>query len=465
MPILFASDPNRTDLSFNRYSIWVAEPAIRIEAAPESRNEFRMIDFDGRESRSSNFKKTIESVLSTFELLKSDQALPWGTGRAPFTGGLAGAISYEFGTQNENVAPRESDSYSNVPLPSLALGAYPVAYVADHVRREACWIRRNLKNESGYSSHAIFEKMKHALEFAMSAAPASHATSEISILSDYDWRKGWQPSLDRVAYEKAVARILEYIRAGDVYQVNLTVRHRRKSVIPSEKVFARMLSLNPAPFSVFMRAGGWTIMGSSPELLLNADANGRLETRPIKGTLRRVSNATPDADRAAIEALQSSAKDRAEHLMIVDLERNDLGRVCEFGSVRVNPLMEVESYAGLHHMVSGVEGRLRQGLSPIDALLALFPGGSVTGAPKIRAMQIIRELEPVARNFYTGAMGWITTEGEVRMNLAIRTLIQHDHVLDTHVGGGIVADSDAEKEWEECRLKGAALAAAVGDSG
>ncbi|MBI3735381.1 anthranilate synthase component I family protein [Candidatus Sumerlaeota bacterium] len=298
---------------------------------------------------------------------------------------------------------------------------------------------------------AVFEALHSAGAQTNTDEHRDGASSEAPI---EDWRSDWTPSLDPSQYKGAVERILEYIRAGDVYQANLTIRYRREFHAAPHLLFSQLLRTNPAPFSTFIQADDWAVAGSSPELLLDLRRDGSLQTRPIKGTISRSEN-------DGAKRLLASAKDRAEHLMIVDLERNDLGKVCEFGSVYVDPMMRIESYAGLHHMVSSVRGRIRAGLSPADALAALFPGGSVTGAPKIRAMEIIHELEPVPRGIYTGAIGWITPEGESRMSLAIRTMTCHDGIVDLHVGGGIVADSDPEKEAEECALKGRAMARAA----
>ncbi len=270
--------------------------------------------------------------------------------------------------------------------------------------------------------------------------------------------EGLRSNFTRPAYEAAVERALAYIRAGDIYQVNLSQRF--EATLGGRDPFDAYLHLraqSPAPFGAYLSFPGYAVLSSSPERFLRYDPATRLiETRPIKGTRPR--GPGPQTDRALADELLSSAKDRAENVMIVDLERNDLGRVAEIGSVRVTGLCELESYATVHHLVSTVQARLRPDRDVVDLLRATFPGGSITGAPKIRAMEIIDELEPVARGVYTGAIGYIRSNGALDLNIAIRTMMVKDQRAFFHVGGGIVADSDPAQEYEETLHKGAALA-------
>lgn len=268
---------------------------------------------------------------------------------------------------------------------------------------------------------------------------------------------GLRSTFSREGYEAAVRRALEHVRAGDVYQINLSQRFQAASDRDPFDIYLRLRAQSPAPFAAFFRFPGYAVLSSSPERFLRFEPRTRLvETRPIKGTRPR--GPGPTSDRTLARELLTSAKDRAENVMIVDLERNDLGRVAEIGSVEVTGLCELESFASVHHLTSTVRARLRADRDVIDLLRATFPGGSITGAPKIRAMQLIDELEPVARGVYTGAIGYIEPGGGMDLSIAIRTMVIKDGLASFHAGGGIVADSDPTQEYEETLHKGAALA-------
>jgi anthranilate/para-aminobenzoate synthase component I len=268
-------------------------------------------------------------------------------------------------------------------------------------------------------------------------------------------------------YEAMVRRAQEYIGSGDIYQVNLAHRFSGRWSGALEQAlgfYGRLREYSPAPYAALMCAEGRVIASSSPELFL--DMNGReVVTRPIKGTRARAGDQAADA--AAERELGNSAKERAELVMITDLERNDLGQVCEYGSVEARELLKIERFAQVHHMVSTIAGRLRQGVDHPEALRACFPGGSVTGAPKKRAREIIAELEPGRRGPYTGAMGYVGYDGRSKFNIAIRTaILEADGAAHFHAGAGIVADSDPRMEWEETMWKAAGLLrAAGGDDG
>jgi para-aminobenzoate synthetase component 1 len=269
--------------------------------------------------------------------------------------------------------------------------------------------------------------------------------------------EGLRSTFSRDGYLRAVGRCLDYIRAGDIYQVNLSQRFEAPCRQEAYAVYDGLRRLSPAPYGAMLTFPDFALFSSSPERFLHFDPRTRIvETRPIKGTRRRGRDAAEDA--ALVRALVRSAKDRAENLMIVDLERNDLGRVAQTGSIEVPELFEVETYANVHHLVSTVRGRLREGRDAVDLLRATFPSGSVTGAPKIRALEIIDELEPVARGPYTGAIGYFGFDGSIDLNVAIRIMVVKDGRAYFHVGGGIVADSEPEAEYEETLDKGAALA-------
>ena len=257
-----------------------------------------------------------------------------------------------------------------------------------------------------------------------------------------------------VAYAQAFQRIQHYIQEGDCYQVNLAMRFSAACRGNPWVAYQHLRTFNPAPYSAYLNFPQVQVLSSSPERFLKVTA-GKVETKPIKGTRPRVQDAVGDATQ--VLELSESVKDRAENLMIVDLLRNDIGKNCEPGSVHVPRLFEIETYATVHHMVSTVRGQLLVGHGALDLLRGCFPGGSITGAPKIRAMEIIEELEPTRRGVYCGAIGYIGFDGNMDSNIAIRTLVHAGHTIRFCAGGGIVADSDAELEYQECLHKAAAL--------
>lgn len=262
-------------------------------------------------------------------------------------------------------------------------------------------------------------------------------------------------------YTDAVLRLKQYIYEGDVFQVNISRGWRAElgAEVAAPDLFAALRHANPAPFSALADFGSAQIVSSSPERLVRV-RDGWADTRPIAGTHPRSSDPTEDA--ALKQRLISSIKERTEHVMLIDLERNDLGRISQPGTVEVNELMAVESYAYVHHIESNIRGRLRDDVSPLDTIRALFPGGTITGCPKVRTMQIIRELENSARRAYTGSLGYLNRDGSMDLNILIRTFMQEGAQLRFRAGGGIVADSDPERELQETRHKARGLLRALG---
>lgn len=257
---------------------------------------------------------------------------------------------------------------------------------------------------------------------------------------------GLKSNFSKEDYIRTIEKAKEYIRKGDIYQVNLSHRFEADLAMEPYDLYLRLRKFSPAPFSSYLNFGEIKIISSSPERFLMKKGS-YIETRPIKGTSPRSED--PVMDFINEKKLLASAKDRAEHVMIVDLERNDLGRICEYGSVRPTEFIKLEKYSTVFHLVSTVSGKLRRGIDAIDCLLATFPGGSITGAPKIRSMEIIEELEPVKRSLYTGAIGYISFDGNMDTSIVIRTVIIKGSKMYFQVGGGIVADSDPEKEYFE----------------
>lgn len=374
--------------------------------------------------------------------LDSIAALP------PLQGGAIGSISYEFGWGLENrrpPAPRLTDD--------LHLAFHDVVFAFDH-REERCWLIASGHPADGDAARrARAEERLDRFEALLGRRAARPAATP---------RIDWRPAAGRDAHRAAVERVRGLILAGDIYQAN--VAQRFLATIPAGAapwdLYRHLRAANPAPFAAYLDQGARHILSSSPELFLRSDGR-HVETRPIKGTARREEDAT--ADRAAAVALATSAKNRAENVMIVDLLRNDLARLCEADSVAVPSLCAVESYAGLHHLVSAVTGTLRSDADTLDLLAASFPGGSITGAPKLRAMEIIAAIEGRSRGAYCGAIGWIGFDGAMALNIAIRTIVAEDRTLEFAVGGGITLLSDPDDEYEETLVKANRLLAAFAD--
>ena len=256
------------------------------------------------------------------------------------------------------------------------------------------------------------------------------------------------------SYVNAVARARQYIIDGDIFEVNISQRFQTMLTIPPWELYLRLRNINPAPFAAYLDFGDVTVVSSSPERFLRVEGD-YVETRPIKGTVRR--GRTPEEDSERVSELLGSIKDHAENMMIVDLERNDLGRICRYGTVKVTELAILETFPTVHHLTSTVVGRLREGKTAMDLLKVAFPGGSITGAPKIRSMEIIDELEPTRRSVYTGSIGYFGFNSNMDTNIVIRTFIIKGNKAYFQVGGAVVYDSDPEAEYRETIDKGRAL--------
>ena len=389
-------------------------------------------------------------------------------GVPPFQGGAAGYIGYDWGAALERV-PRAR--YDDLAVSDLLLGLYDWVIAWDHAASRA-WIistgmpergmgrdrraaRRlalvmeRLEREAGYGMRDASPRIPHLASRISTSAP-SYPVPDLP---------GVRSNFTHDGYLDAVARVIEYIRAGDIFQANLSQRLEAPLGGTPLALYDRLRRRNPAPFAAFLDFGDLVVASSSPERFLRVQPDGRVETRPIKGTRPR--GVGPEHDAALALALSQSEKDRAENVMIVDLLRNDLSRVCRPGTVRVPELFALEHYATVHHLVSTVVGDLAPGHDAVDVLRAAFPGGSITGAPKVRAMQIIAELEPTARGVYCGAIGYLSTSGALDSSIVIRTYLVRGGNVYFQVGGGIVADSDPEQEYRETLDKARGLIAAL----
>ncbi|WP_407352354.1 aminodeoxychorismate synthase component I [Luteimonas sp. R10] len=364
--------------------------------------------------------------------------LPREEPRWPFRGGWALFLGYELAGQVEPV----------LRLPAAA-GALPVACA---LRCPAAILRDHATGEC-----VALAERGHGALLARIAADADAGGT----LHAPPWRAPRTLHEDDAdAFVAGVARILGYLAAGDVFQVNLSrAWHARFDAPPDPAaLYARLRAVSPAPFSGLFADAGCSVVSASPERLVSIRGD-LVETRPIAGTRPRLAG---DDDAARVRELAGHPKERAEHVMLVDLERNDLGRVCVPGSVEVDELMTVESYAQVHHIVSNVRGRLRAGATPGEVVAAVFPGGTITGCPKVRCMQIIAELEARGRGAYTGAMGWLNRDGDLDLNILIRSAEVEGDVLRFRTGAGIVADSDPLRELEETRAKARGMLRALG---
>ncbi len=363
-------------------------------------------------------------------------------GPVPFMGGAAGLLGYDLARHLERLPHRHAEDPA---LPELWLGMFDLLLGFDRACRR-CWLISTGAPEHEPGARVRRASARAAALEALLRRPARPEASTPGVK--------WRPELPPAAYAAMVDRGIGRIRAGDVFQVNLTMRHvaARPAGLDPASLHLALRRLNPAPFGAYIGwTGGRALCGASPERFIRLTAEGEIESRPIKGTSRRHPDAAADARAAA--GLQRSVKDRAENLMIVDLMRNDLARVAEIGSVRVPQLMELESVATLHHLVSSVTARLSPEAGAVDLLRAVFPAGSVTGAPKIRAMEIIDELEMAARGPYCGAVVWLGFDGGMDSSVVIRTLLVTDQQVIAQAGGGIVADSVPEAEHQEMLAK------------
>ncbi len=422
-----------------RWSILAARPRRTIESHSGSGFRWSGGTFDMNSERD-----PLEGLATVAREYRLAQPEDFGDpDDGPFQGGLIGHLGYDLAPTLERLprkAPRDSR------LPALRFGLYDTFVLVDHEAGSADLCAVDILDEGPDS---LRERLDRWVVGLGAPPPANAVRSTLSPAV---------PDTSRAEYLSAVRRTLDYIAAGDIFQANLSHRFVATGEFAPIDLYDRLRSASPAPYAAYLAWDDCAILGSSPELFYRT-AGDAILTRPIKGTRPR--SLDPDEDAALAAELVASAKDRAELTMIIDLERNDLGRVCRYGSVRVAEPWRVESHAHVHHLVASVEGRLRADVGPVDVIRAVFPGGSITGAPKIRAMEVIDELEPTRRSVYTGAVGYLGRGGRSAFNIAIRTILVEGDRASYQVGGGIVADSEPEAEYQETLHKARGMCRAL----
>ncbi len=370
----------------------------------------------------------------------------------PLFAGAVGYLAYDVVRYVEHLPNRPPDDRG---LPEMMWHFFGMLAVVDRFRQTVRLIRNVFVGDADPAT--AYDAAVADLEEAVEALGAGERY-RIRPRPAFTRRPEARANMTREAFEAAVGTAIEHIKAGDAFQIVPSLRFEVDFAGDPFAIYRSLRLVNPSPFMFFVRHGEIAIVGSSPEVMSRA-RNGKATSRPIAGTRPR--GATPEEDAALEQDLLADPKERSEHVMLVDLARNDLGRVCEYGSVTVDELMVIERYSHVMHIVSNVSGKLRPGVGPVDVLRATFPHGTVSGAPKVRAMEIIDDLEPTARGPYAGAVGYIDFSGNVDTAIALRTLVAADGKVWVQAGAGIVADSDPASEYQECLNKAAAVLAAI----
>ncbi|MFX3624184.1 MAG: aminodeoxychorismate synthase component I [Ectobacillus sp.] len=358
----------------------------------------------------------------------------------PFQGGAIGYFSYDCIRYIERMPIVAKDDLN---IPDIFFLVFDDVFVYDHQDKKLWLITHYEKDEQ-----AAKARLEHLKELWLKDVPSVYISLQQPSMGEAG------VSFTEEGFVEAVKRVQDYIAAGDVFQVNLSVRQSQPLASHPIEIYTKLREINPSPYMGYLELSDFQIVSGSPELLIKK--NGlEVSTRPIAGTRSRGKDEAEDE--ALAKELIENEKERAEHVMLVDLERNDLGRVCEYGTVEVNEFMVIEKYSHVMHIVSNVQGKLKEGKDVFDIVKAVFPGGTITGAPKIRTMEIIEELEPVRRGIYTGSIGWIGFSGEMELNIVIRTLLAKGGQAYVQAGAGIVIDSNPKHEYKESLKKALAL--------
>jgi len=440
-PFSFFLDSGMDPGKLGRYSFMGSDPFLVLR----SRGDRVSLIRDGvEEVRSDNPFYVLGELLEVYSLDGSQVDLP-------FIGGAVGYFSYDLCHFIERLP---STAVDDLNLPECYLAFYDAMVAFDHLEGKVYLVATGFP-ELGESRRRrrMKAKLKELESQVLNCPPLS-----TDVVASVGENMVLKSNFSHEGYLQAVATAREYICAGDIFEVNLSQRFEADLNMAPYELYKRLRKINPAPFANYFNFDGVSIVGSSPERFMKV-WDDWVETRPIKGTRPR--GKSPEEDQALAQELLASVKDRAENMMIVDLERNDIGRVCRYGTVKVTELAILETYPTVFHLTSTVVGRLSEGKSRIDLLKATFPGGSITGAPKVRAMEIIDELEPTRRSVYTGSLGYLSFGGDMDIDIVIRTMIIKEGKAYFQVGGAIVYDSEPEAEYIETLDKGRALIQAL----
>lgn len=432
---LDSSDSQRQD---GRFDIIVADPIACVTTIGDKSTVYRQETNQSQES-SDNPLTLVQNLLEKY--MPHSQVTPTQNITLPFMAGALGLFGYDLGKRFERLPNKNLDEYST---PDMAVGIYAWSVIKDNLKQQfyLCYVDQY--------SHPSIEDIQQLVD-------------KHKIPDSFSLTSQWQANMSQHQYTQKLASISSYLQAGDCYQINLAQRFSAHYSGNEWQAYQRLRSANQAPFSAFIRLADSVVMSISPERFLSVNEQV-VQTKPIKGTRLRSNDAVEDQQQ--IDSLLSAEKDQAENLMIVDLLRNDLSKHCQPGTVKVPELFKLESFAAVHHLVSTVTGKLKTTSSALDLLQGAFPGGSITGAPKVRAMQIIDELEPNNRNVYCGSIGYLGVFGDMDTNICIRTLLcekapeesseksneqaNHQPIIHCWAGGGIVLDSNAKDEYQEC---------------
>ncbi len=424
---------------YGRYDIIVAEPFITLVTLGKVTSITQNGEIDTSEE---DPFLLLKNLLQRYPTPKTD--LPFADGGLPFAGGAVGYFAYDLARRIEKL---QSNAIVAEEVPEMMVGLYDSAIVVDHREQRSFLVCQGLNAEIDEKWHALQTKI--------------HKPFKALSLNNFEVKTPVVSNLSEPQYAKAFAKIKAYITAGDCYQVNLAQRFSAEVAGDSWQMYKKLREISPAPFMAYMdlplnKTETFQVLSNSPERFIQVTGN-HVETRPIKGTRPRSSN--PEEDLTNSNGLLTSEKDKAENLMIVDLLRNDLSKSCE--KVQVNQLFQLQSFANVHHLVSIIVAKLKVGKTAVDVLRSCFPGGSITGAPKLRSMQIIEELEPQRRGIYCGTIGYIGFDSNMDTNIAIRTAIVCKNKLSFYAGGGIVSDSDVLKEYTETLDKASSFTAVI----
>jgi aminodeoxychorismate synthase component I len=431
----------------SRYSFIATEPFLVFEAKG---HRITLTEGHRYTTTSGDPIKFLSELITRFYV-------PRPEGLPPFFGGAIGFFSYDLAHLFENLPHNAID---DLHLPDIALAFFETVAVIDHIEKSLYLIFCPTPEKFWQSGRdQLYQYAQETLQKIESKllGPVPHPHSPPSLTAQQV--PSPQANLSRDEYLERVKRCQDYIAQGDIFQANLSLRFSipLQGCLPLT-LYSILREVNPSPFAAFLNLGKHQLISSSPERLIHVSGRG-VETRPIAGTRPRGKN--PAEDRRMTLDLLTNVKERAEHLMLLDLERNDLGRVCQYGSIKVDEFMVTERYSHVMHIVSNIQGRLKENVTCLDVLQAVFPGGTITGVPKVRCMEIIDELEPVGRGPYTGSIGYISFAGDMDLNIIIRSLLTTEDTVYFQVGAGIVADSDPLKEYQECLYKAEALMKSV----